>query len=203
MVEVGSGIFQWAAYSPAHKVPLSSHACLTDGGLFIFDPIRVPEVQVMELKAMHSRRHIVLSNSNHIRDARWWSERLGARVLMRAGSSDPGCGIQINTLDPKEDIWRRWGLFSIEGGPESETAFNPPGSDAWIFGDALVNLPPRGLEVLPAKYCLNHDQRRIREDLAGFLGAHSFNRAFFAHGSPWLSGASEKLRRVLSPDWSA
>ncbi len=197
IIEVRPGIFRWEAHSPRHKVALTSHAFLTAAGLFIFDPIRVSEAVLSELAAKHPRHHLVLSNVNHTRDARWWSERVRSSVTMRGVPSEIQDGIEIKALDPSSAIWQGWRMQPIEGGPQWETAFHPPETDAWIFGDALVNLQERGLEVLPEKYCLN--QELLRKSLGALVDAdsHPFKRAFFAHGLPLLEGAREQIRHLL------
>ena len=61
-----------------------------------------------------------------------------------------------------------------------------------VFGDAVVHLPERGLELLPDKYCT--DPAALRISLAG---VPAFERAVFAHGQPLLTGASAKVAALL------
>jgi glyoxylase-like metal-dependent hydrolase (beta-lactamase superfamily II) len=64
-----------------------------------------------------------------------------------------------------------------------------------VLGDALINFEPRGFGLLPAKYCLN--PRMMRRSLAKLLD-YTFERMLFAHGTPILSGARDRLKELLA-----
>jgi glyoxylase-like metal-dependent hydrolase (beta-lactamase superfamily II) len=61
-------------------------------------------------------------------------------------------------------------------------------------GDALINFEPHGFTLLPAKYCSN--QKQLLRSLRKLLD-YKAERILFAHGTPVLSGAGERLRGLL------
>jgi glyoxylase-like metal-dependent hydrolase (beta-lactamase superfamily II) len=65
------------------------------------------------------------------------------------------------------------------------------------MGDALINFEPYGFTFLPAKYCSN--QKQMRRSLRKLLD-YKAERIFFAHGTPILAGASERLKSLLRDD---
>ena len=63
-----------------------------------------------------------------------------------------------------------------------------------VFGDAVVNLAGRGLEILPDRYCT--DPARLRQSLREML-QRPFERALFAHGIPLERSASAQIAALL------
>jgi hypothetical protein len=185
--EIAPGIFRWAAFSPFHKVELTSQAVLTATGLMVFDPIPLVEPQLARLRALAGRASIVLTNGNHERLAGMWARRWAVAPLSRMpGLFPPGLAVAE---------WRDrdgWRASLLRGGAPGETVFLHEGLSLGVFGDAVVNLPERRLELLPAKYCT--DPAALRISLAGLP---AFERAVFAHGQPLLSGASAKVASLL------
>jgi hypothetical protein len=66
-----------------------------------------------------------------------------------------------------------------------------------IVGDALIHFDPYGFTFLPAKYCTNH--KEMRHSLRKLLHYRA-ERMFFAHGTPILSKAGERLKHLLNDD---
>lgn len=64
-----------------------------------------------------------------------------------------------------------------------------------IIGDALINFEPYGFTFLPDKYC--SDARELRASLRK-LQSLSFERMLFAHGTPILANARERLTQLLA-----
>jgi glyoxylase-like metal-dependent hydrolase (beta-lactamase superfamily II) len=87
-------------------------------------------------------------------------------------------------------------VIGIEGAGEGETALHyDRDGGTFIIGDALINFEPYGFTFLPAKYCSN--QKQMRRSLRKLL-AYKAERMLFAHGTPILSGASERLQGLLN-----
>jgi len=180
-LEILPGVFRWSADSPAHQVELASHAIRESRRLVIFDPIRL--VQGLDLPGGGV---ILLTNENHLRDAAAWRRNFGFPVWCA-----PEAVVDLPDLlrwgadgDPAPD----WIRISLPGGPAGETAFYHPERSLVVFGDAVVHLAARGLEILPDKYCA--DPARLRESLKALP---RFNHALFAHGDPLLGNASDAI----------
>lgn len=191
LTEVLPGVLRWAVYSPAHKVELTSHAVSVDGWMLIFDPIPLaPELRA-GLLASAGKRVVVLTNSNHERDSHRWSLEFAAPIWSLAGAfphSVSVCSWRPNITPPVSG----WTVFPLIGGAPGEVAFFHANSSLMVFGDAVVNLPERQLELLPASYCEDIDQLRN-----SMMALPQFERAVFAHGQPLLSAASERIAALL------
>ena len=101
----------------------------------------------------------------------------------------------FQTLPSGETQWAEdWHLYPLPGGAHGEIAFACAELSLLILGDAIVNLPYRGLELLLAKYCVN---RSLLEVSLKAVVARPFQRLCMAHGQPVLERASELTRQLL------
>lgn len=187
--EVLPGVFRWSAYSPAHKVELTSHAVWDGTRCVVFDPIPLPEGTVIPGRWPD---RIVLTNENHGRDAAAWCARFKIDAW---ASSEADLDLDLPDLrrwDDSAGPLEGWDLIRLPGGPGGETAFHFPARSLVVFGDAVVHLPGRGLELLPDKYC--QDPARLRASLRQLP---TFENAVFAHGDPLLGNASTRIAELL------
>lgn len=187
----GADVLRWAAYSPAHKVELMSHAVRgTDGRFVVFDPIPLEGPACAELPEAHRITAIVLTNANHERAAQRWRERWGCPVLGPADVSwdVEGIGVAGDVLPGG------WRAVPLPGGAPGETAWRLDAAGLVVFGDAVVNLAGRGLELLPSRYCT--DPARLKAAVEALV-REGFQRALFAHGDPIDADASGRIRRML------
>jgi glyoxylase-like metal-dependent hydrolase (beta-lactamase superfamily II) len=83
----------------------------------------------------------------------------------------------------------------LPGAGENETAYFHHASRSLIIGDALINLSPDPLMLLPAKYCTNLDL--LKTSLKRLLELPT-QRIFFAHGAPILQDGLVLLKTVIS-----
>ena len=192
--EVAPGIFVWQAYDPEVKAELFSTALKTALGTYLVDPIPIglPEAAALA-------KHVVgicITNSNHIRAAVAFAETTSAPIYVHhelAGTPDfpNAAGVTGN-----RQLAQGLTGIMIDGGPLGEMALHyVEDGGTMIIGDALINFDPYGFEFLPAKYCQNAKQmRRSLRKLLDF----SFDRMFFAHGTPILSNARTCLERLLT-----
>jgi glyoxylase-like metal-dependent hydrolase (beta-lactamase superfamily II) len=186
------GVFHWSAYSPEHKVELSAHAVQHGPDFLLFDPIAV-SAEVLDWFPPAALTAIVLTNGNHLRDAAIWRERFQTPIFATPDAGlDPGM-VQALTTDPLP--FAGWKAVHLPGGPPGEHAYILPSRSLAVFGDALVNLPGRGLEVLPARYC--QDQARLRTALRELTLDKSWTTAVFAHGTPLIEDARARISGVL------
>lgn len=183
-------VFRWEFYSPHHKVELTSHAFVEAGELFVVDPIPLDEREVERLLQQGKPKAILLTNGNHWRDTAWWRERLGIDAWASAGAASE-IGEGVLSL-PEADTWLGWRILSLPGGATGETAFLRNGCA--VVGDAVVNLPKRGLEILPEKYC--NDNAMLCKSLEQLVDA-KVEQLFTAHGNAVLTDAAERVGELL------
>ena len=177
---VGHGIFIWRHYDAAIKAELFSTGLQTDSGIFLVDPIRLAPETMTDWQGVAG---VVVTNENHLRSAVEFAQRF--RVPVYSASN------------PAAEIFDASGLTAvpIQGAATGEIALRWEASGGTIvMGDALINFEPYGFTFLPAKYCSNF--KLMRTSLATLLD-YSFERILFAHGTPILSRARERLEALL------
>jgi glyoxylase-like metal-dependent hydrolase (beta-lactamase superfamily II) len=105
---------------------------------------------------------------------------------------------ELKRVTDEDEISGGLRAIGIEGAGDGEIALHyAPDGGTFIVGDALINFEPYGFTFLPAKYCSN--QKEMRRSLRKLLD-YKAQRMLFAHGTPILSGAREKLRALLDSD---
>ena len=185
------GIFHWLGYEPEVKCDCSSTAIVTSAGLIFIDPIPLAEEALRELVAssFSAPAAIMLTSGNHQRESLTLGKRLGIPVFAPHDAGD----------DIVSDQCFRSGApvvgmesIALPGFGPGETAFFY--EETLIFGDALINLEPQGLRLLPEKY--REDKKGSLRSL-GALQKLKPEVLLFAHGQPIVQAASEKLTTCL------
>ena len=190
---IAPGIYRWSAYSPEHRVELTSHSVYHAGVMLVFDPIPVSPEVLDWFPTPVAPSAIVLTNGNHPRSAREWQERFACPVWGPRGATVDT--VAVRPLDRDKWPWSDWQIHPLTGGGPGETAFYLPPRKLAVFGDAVVNLPGRPLELLPDKYCTS--ARTLRESLAQLIDRAEIETALFAHGNPILQSAGELIQCLL------
>ena len=189
-LEIRPGVHRWAAYSPAHRVELAAHSVWDEKVLLVFDPIPLAAEVFDWFPGPHAPAAVILTNAHHERDTARWRALFPLAVW--AAPDAPLTLIGVRRWDPDAPPFPGWKIVPLPGGAAGETAWFCPAKSLIIFGDAVVNLPGRGLELLPAKYC--RDPTLLRESLRQLP---EFDHAVFAHGEPILGAAAEKITALL------
>ncbi len=194
--EVLPGVFRWEAYSPSHKVELTSHAVAVDGKIYFFDPILLQSDRLKEIAKHGEPAAVILTNTNHSRSCREVASHWGIGVWMQSiqDIEDIAAEFPVCLIEPMQLLWRHWEVHPLSGGASGETAFFLPSKSLMVYGDAIVNLVGRGLEMLPEKYC--QDAGKLRENLQQLVQI-PFDNAIMAHGVPIAGQASGKIRKML------
>lgn len=190
---IAPGIYRWSAYSPEHRVELTSHSVFHAGVMLVFDPIPVSAEVLDWFPTPVAPSGIVLTSGNHLRAAREWQERFACPIW---GPADLRGDLRdIRSLCVDVWPWADWQVQPLPGGGPGETAFHLPARRLVVFGDAVVNLPGRALELLPEKYCSSAVQ--LRHALGEFTKRVELETALFAHGEPILQAAGSLIRALL------
>jgi glyoxylase-like metal-dependent hydrolase (beta-lactamase superfamily II) len=193
--EVLPGVFRWEVYSPHHQVRLTSHAFLWNGRLTLFDPIALRGDRRLHLLFRAKTSQIFLTSGNHWRATDEWIESdLPVVSLVSAGLD----GVKVLLSDDAAMTWEGFVILPLEGGALGECVVLHPETKLAFGGDSLVNLPGRGLEVLPEKYC--RDQPALVRALTDACN-RPIDQWFPAHGNPIGPDASRILAGLLSR-WS-
>jgi glyoxylase-like metal-dependent hydrolase (beta-lactamase superfamily II) len=189
---VAPGIVLWQFYDPAVKADLFSTALNTPTGTCLIDPIPLAP-GARETLSGQGVSGIFVTNVNHARAADQFARMFAVPIFVH--SDLVGIADFPNATAMPEGKTNGLTGIGIEGGPLGEMALHyDEAAGTIIVGDALINFEPQGLGFLPAKYC--RDVRQMRRSLEKLLD-YKFDRMFFAHGTPILSGARDRLEQLL------
>ena len=188
--QVCDGLWFWQRFQPSVKVDCSSCAVRVETGLIVVDPIPLAAEAMEELCAQGEITGIVATNGNHDRAIAELRKRFDVPVFAHAAAGIPA----DRAVRDGDKIFDQLEVVEIPGaGPGEIALFDPRG---WmIVGDALTNLDPTGLALLPAKYCADEDE--MRASLRKLL-RFPIELLTFAHGLPLVTHARPRLESLLA-----
>ena len=176
---VAPGLFLWRVYDSAVKGELYSTGITIGGNTYLIDPVLLTPHALAQLHCQNAISGIIVTNDNHRRAAPEFADKFKAPIYSRDSPSFPS---ELTAVP-------------IEGAVAGEIAvYADAAGGVIIMGDALINFEPYGFTFLPAKYCSN--VKLMLRSLPKLLD-HSFERMFFAHGMPILTGARQRLEQLL------
>ena len=189
---IRDGVLTWQAFSPHHKVELTSSAIVLNGHLYVFDPIPLSEELMPALESHGRPKAVIATNENHLRSsetlARRWSIPIVASDAARFG------GVPVVPLHLGESAFDSFEIIELDGGAAGELAFFARDTRVLIVGDALFNLPGYGFDILPGRYCTNRARliSRLRE-----LAKLDFDLLLMAHGQPVDDDPAGRIKELL------
>jgi hypothetical protein len=191
---LGEGLALWHAFDPKAKAELFSTACRTPRGTLLIDPISLADHALKPLLEEGPLLGIAVTNSNHWRASAYFAQRFAIPVFAHPDTNDEA-GCPFEPLTDGRQIFDFIDVITIPGGAPGEIALHLPGKKAsLIVGDALIHFEPYGFALLPSKYCVDHKQ--MQQSLRKLL-PFGAERMLFAHGTPLLSGADNRLQHLL------
>lgn len=193
LVRLSDFLSLWQVYDSSVKSDLFSTAAETDGRLYFIDPTPLHPDSLAEVTSDRSVAGILVTNSNHPRDAGRFAEKF--QVPLFAACAMPELG-EITIVSIKAgEIAPGLSAIPLPGAATGELAFHfADDGGTVVLGDALINFEPDGFALLPVKYCTN--QKVMKRSLRQLLDWR-FERLLFAHGLPILSSARERLETLL------
>jgi glyoxylase-like metal-dependent hydrolase (beta-lactamase superfamily II) len=192
---IASNIAIWHDYDPGVKAECYSTSLTTSEGMYLIDPIPLKKRVLNELIGSDRVAGIVVTSSNHHRISAQFAEQFSAPIFARCEAFPDKAEQQFRSVADGDEIYRGLRVIGIEGAAAGEMILHyASNSGTLIVGDALINLEPYGFTFLPGKYCSN--EKEMRQSLQRLLD-YEAERILFAHGTPILSGASDRLRELL------
>lgn len=192
------GLWVWQIYDPTVKSDLFSSALLAESGLYIIDPVPLAEEHLAELLTYGPVGGVIVTNENHQRSACAYAERFSVPIFARSGILADPKPVRLPELTAGTGLPVDLDIVEIDGAVAGEIAvYHSANGGTLIVGDALINFEPYGFTFLPGKYCRN--ERQMRVSLRQLLEKPA-ERMLFAHGTPILSGATTRLRKLLEAE---
>jgi glyoxylase-like metal-dependent hydrolase (beta-lactamase superfamily II) len=189
-----SALASWTRYDPAIRTDLTSNAVFTSQGWWLIDPSPLSQEDIGLLIERGPILGILLSNENHERASSDLAKSLSTQVYALEAVKD--------LFERKPDqFFQNGNVFKgglkaihIPGASIGEACFFEPSQRILVMGDALIHLEQTGLALLPEKYC--KDSVQAKKSLETILGL-DFNAVAFAHGSPIVSDAKERVKKLI------
>ena len=174
------------------KCDCSSSALVTQAGLVFIDPIPLAEAVLKEMivESFSAPSAVLITSGNHQRESLVLAKTLGIPVF---ASENAGLDITADKRFLAGESIAGMESIPLPGFGPGETVFLH--QDVLIFGDALINLEPEGLRLLPVKY--RCDSRMVLSSVSQLLNL-SPRIMLFAHGNPIIQNAAQRLRDSLS-----
>lgn len=195
LLRLSDSLWLWHAYDPAVKSDLFSTAIKTDVRLFLIDPIPLAPFYLEEMAVPIGVASVLVTNLNHPRAAATFARQFGAPIFAAGTVVGEFAATGTTAIGDGENIGPGVSAIAIDGAATGEIAFHfTDDGGTMVIGDALINFEPYGFTLLPAKYCA--DQKVMRRSLRRLLD-WPFERLLFAHGTPILSAARERLETLL------
>jgi hypothetical protein len=192
---ITSDIVIWHAYDREVKADLYSTWLLAAGGGYLIDPIALQEPALEKLISFAPVAGIIVTNSNHHRFAAPYAQRFAVTIFAHADTFSNDHPSRLKTVFNGDEICDGLRVIGIAGAAPGEIALHYPiNGGTLIIGDALINFEPCGFTFLPPKYCTN--QKQMRGSVRKLLD-YKPKRILFAHGSPILAAAGERLQGLL------
>lgn len=193
--QVAPTLFGWAALHPQWKVFFQSYALKTDAGVILIDPTQPTKPVLDQLGALGEPAAIVLTNAHHDRAADWFRKEFEIQVYAHE-NAPPDCDskIDVPVMDGEK---LPGGLCAIRlpGVSPSELAlFTKNGAGIMLMGDAILNTPGKGLELLPEQFI--EDSKQARHSLHKLL-EYDFEVVTFSHGDPIVAKGKAALADFL------
>jgi hypothetical protein len=196
--QIADGAFSWQTYDKTVKADLFSTGLETPAGTWLVDPIALAPEALPSLRARRPVSGIFVTNVNHSRAADQFAQMFAVSIFSHAAISNSTDFPTATGLQDGKVFSEGLTAISVDGGPAGEMALHyDEGEGTMVLGDALINFEPHGFGLLPAKYCL--DAKLMRQSLSKLLD-YSFERMFFAHGTPILRGARARVEQLLGED---
>jgi glyoxylase-like metal-dependent hydrolase (beta-lactamase superfamily II) len=197
LIQVAPSLLIWQCYDPALKADLFSTAITTRNGRFLVDPIPLTDAALGQLLNADSVNGVIVTNRNHLRASAEFADRFSVPIFAHA-ETFPGQAFPGTKVGDGGKICDELAVIGIEGAAAGEIVLHSTtNGGTLITGDALINFEPYGFTFLPRKYCSN--EKEMRRSLRKLLTCKA-ERMLFAHGSPILSRAGERLQQLLDAD---
>ena len=197
LVQVAPSLLIWQCYDPTLKADLFSTAITTRNGRFLIDPIPLTDAALGQLLNADSVNGVIVTNRNHLRASLEFADQFSVPIFAHAETFSGQAFLGTKVGDGGE-ICDELAVIAIDGAAEGEIVLHSPtNGGTLITGDALINFEPYGFTFLPRKYCSN--EKEMRRSLRRLLTCKA-ERMLFAHGSPILSRAGERLQQLLDAD---
>jgi len=144
-----NNFYCWSEFDSDRNIDFHSYVWVRDEGLVVFDPMPISSHDKAHLDALGTVTHIIITNADHVRNARILSEHTGAEIWAPEAEKaliDLPCSRWISERDVLIDGLQAYGLSGSK--TRGEMAFLIEG-DTLVTGDLLRAHSGGALCILP------------------------------------------------------
>ena len=142
-------IYSWSIFSEMRQVDFNGHLWVRPEGNILIDPVPMIDSDLKQFDALGGASLIVLTNSDHEREADFFRERMGAKIVIHeadAAALEVGADRQIT--DGEEIVPGLQAIHLRYGKSPGEIALYLPEKRAVLSGDLVVGAPIGSLTLL-------------------------------------------------------
>lgn len=198
MEEIAPGLWHWTARHDHIGFDVSSY--YLERERVLLDPM-LPAEGIDWFEEHGPPEHVLLTNRHHDRHSWQLRERFGCTVhCVRNGMHELEGRGEAEAFDFGDELPGGVLVYEIDAICPDETALHIPAHKALACADGVMHYGPE-LGFVPEQYMEDPEQTKqgLREAYAGLLDL-DFEVLLVAHGTPWVGGAKDALRRFSTGD---
>jgi hypothetical protein len=188
-------LYGWNGFHTEWGINFDSYALRTPAGVVFVDPLKPTALVVKKLDRLGEPVAILLTNANHDRDADWFRKRYGVQIYAHEkAQGDCDTNLDVLVLDDEQLPGDIQAIY-LDGVSAGCVAFHSrQAGGILMIGDAVLNLPTKGLALLPDQYL---DNRKLALRSLQKLAHFDFRVVTFAHGNPLMEDAKKQISVFL------
>ncbi|MEI6085154.1 MAG: MBL fold metallo-hydrolase [Verrucomicrobiota bacterium] len=195
LTAVTATLHGWAALQTEWKVFFNSYAYQTPTGVVLVDPTQPAPAALKQLETLGEISAIILTNAHHCRDADWFRKHYEVQIYAHEqAAADCDTKIDVPVVDGEKLPGGLKAIFLPGVSPSEMALFAVAG--VMLIGDAILNTPGQGLELLPDQFIA--DKKLARQSLQKLL-EFDFQVLTFGHGEPIATEGKQALANFLKP----
>jgi glyoxylase-like metal-dependent hydrolase (beta-lactamase superfamily II) len=192
--QITKNLCGWSSFHPQWKIDFDSYALRTPDGVVFIDPTKPAAPVLKKLENLGEPIAILLTNAHHDRDADWFRKTYQIQIYAHE-KARPNCDTKLDVLVlDGEKLPGGLRAIYMPGSSDSETAYYHKAGGIVFTGDTLLNLPDKGLSLLPDPYI--EDRKQALQSLRKLLELN-FKIITFAHGDPIVENAKRHIASFL------
>ena len=139
----------WSAFDESRDIDFNSVAWIRAGGNVLVDPMPMGEHDLAQLTELGGAAHIVITNSDHLRDGIALAERFGAELVAPQAEREVFPAAVTRFVGDGDEVDEGLGVFELDGSKTPGELSLLLDHDTLITSDLVRAQRPGQLNLLP------------------------------------------------------
>lgn len=188
-------LFCWSQFDEDRNIDFHSYVWVRDQGNIVFDPLPLTAHNRAHLNSLGCVTHIIISNSDHVREAVELSTETGAQIWGPVGEKSSFPIDCAKWLDEKEAVIEGLDVYSLSGSKTAgELAFVVEG-ETLITGDLVRAHSGGSLCMLPEGKL--QDSEKAKDSVRKLAGISGITAVLPGDGWPVFRDAKQVLMELV------